>query len=209
MEKRGSEDKHYTDEELKQLLAEDKRMKRYHLPSFELVVQEYKLRLYRYALSIVKHNQDAEDATQEAFINAYNGLVVNYSSVRILAMNLRGWLYIITKNEAFRILDKKKRRGQHGSISIDALIDVELDSLFHSMSISQTSFTEILEQRELFRAAFRTLTGNEQRAIILAFIYNIKYEEIAEQLVLTESGVKTLIRRGRIKLCRYFRQAGR
>jgi RNA polymerase sigma-70 factor, ECF subfamily len=194
----------YSDDELKDLLAEDKRAKRHELPSFALVVREYTPRLYRYALTIVNIQQDAEDVIQEAFISAYYALVLNYTVERILALNLRGWLYTITRHEAFRCLDKRNRPEEYNSISIDARTAAELDFIFYGCGLHVPAFTNLVEEREFFKAAFETLTENEQKAVILHFIFGMKYSVIAEKLAMSVEGVKALIFRARIKLRTYF-----
>jgi RNA polymerase sigma-70 factor (ECF subfamily) len=194
----------YSDDELKDLLAEDKRAKRHELPSFELVVREYTLRLYYYALTIVKIQQDAEDVIQEAFFSAYNDLDLNYTVERIRAMNLRGWLYTITRHEAFQCLKKRNRPGEYNSISIDALTAAELDFIFYGCGLHAPAFTDLVEEREFFKEVFGRLTENEQKAVILHFIFGMKYSVIAEKLNMSEEGVKALIFRARIKLRTYF-----
>jgi RNA polymerase sigma-70 factor (ECF subfamily) len=72
----------------------------------ETLVNIYRAPLYRLALSILNHPDDAEDATQETLIQAAASL----SSYRV-GTNFRAWLFTIAVNTCRGSLRKKAARN--------------------------------------------------------------------------------------------------
>src|SRR5829696_6986704 len=70
--------------------------------AFELLVDHYYGPLYHFAYRLLGHAQDAEDATQDAFVQIYRAL-----PAARLDVPLRPWIYRILRN---RCLDLLKRR---------------------------------------------------------------------------------------------------
>ena len=75
--------------------------------AFELLVSQYKDRVYATAYRLMGNPQDAEDQAQEAFLKIYRG-------IRSLdePATLTSWIYRITTNTCFDALSKRKRRPQ-------------------------------------------------------------------------------------------------
>ena len=73
--------------------------------AFELLVSQYKDRVYATAYRLMGNPQDAEDQAQEAFLKIYRG-------IRSLdePATLTSWIYRITTNTCFDALNKRKRR---------------------------------------------------------------------------------------------------
>src|SRR5579859_813894 len=95
------------DEELKALLASN-------LPTyFELLMLTYEKKLITF-VSLNGNPDYAEDIVQEAFIKAYNALA-KMSAEQILSMNIRAWLYTITRNHSLNY----RRDIKFSSISTD------------------------------------------------------------------------------------------
>ncbi len=90
---------------------------------FRYFIRTYKDFAYNLALSVVKNEVDAEDAVQDAFIQAYNSLVsFNRKS------KFSSWLYRIVVNCAYKQLYRSKRKISDVAIEIEASTD-ELDSM--------------------------------------------------------------------------------
>jgi RNA polymerase sigma-70 factor (ECF subfamily) len=88
----------HTDAALVQrILAHDHR-------AFELLMRRYNARLYRVARAIVKHDADAEDVLQEAYLSAYRSMDRFRG-----AAQLSTWLTRIVVNQALGRLRASKR----------------------------------------------------------------------------------------------------
>ena len=77
------------------------------LDAFDELVRRYNAEAYRCAYLILRHEDDAAEATQEGFVRAYRGL----SSLRSYD-HFRPWLLRIIKNEALRHVSTRSRRRE-------------------------------------------------------------------------------------------------
>ncbi len=73
--------------------------------AFKSLVEEYRARIYRWALVRTGDEDDAEDATQEALVRLHQGL----PRFR-LASSFETWLYAITRSAAADMLRSRKRK---------------------------------------------------------------------------------------------------
>lgn len=80
---------------------------------FRLLVERYNTKLYWHIRRLVILHEDADDALQNTFINAWR----NISGFRNES-SLYTWLYAIATNEALTLLNKRARNSE---ISLDGL----------------------------------------------------------------------------------------
>lgn len=178
------------DEKLKALLAED-------LPTyFELLMLTYEKKL----MTFVRFNYDqsyAEDIVQETFINAYKALAKN-SAEYIVSLNIRPWLYTITRNLA---VNHCRRFIKFPSISTDVQ---EGQDLLEQTENGQTPSPEqAIEQQEIYQElshCIHCLPENLRVPLVLHYISDLEYQEIAEVLQQPVNTVKSNGRRGLKKL---------
>jgi RNA polymerase sigma factor (sigma-70 family) len=78
---------------------------------FRLLVEKYSPKLYWHIRRLVILHEDADDALQNTFINAWRS-IGNFRS----ESSLYTWLYTIATNEALTLINKRKRNA---SVSID------------------------------------------------------------------------------------------
>ena len=72
--------------------------------TFETILSTYKTQVYRTALMILKNEADAEDASQDIFLNIYKSLHKWKGNSA-----LSTWIYRITHNVCIDIIRKRKR----------------------------------------------------------------------------------------------------
>src|SRR3954464_9895998 len=78
---------------------------RFHSGSdFALVYERHHQALYRYCRSILRHEQDAQDALQSAMTRAFAALQTERRD-----LEMRPWLFRIAHNEAVTILRRRDR----------------------------------------------------------------------------------------------------
>lgn len=70
---------------------------------FRLLMQKYKHPVYWYIRRLVVSHDDAQDATQEAFIRIFR----SFGHFRDES-SLRAWIFRIATNEALRLIDTRK-----------------------------------------------------------------------------------------------------
>jgi RNA polymerase sigma-70 factor (ECF subfamily) len=158
--------------------------------AFNRLVLEYQQTVYNVAYRIMGEPQSAEDATQEAFISAYNSLN------RFRGGNFRAWLMRIVTNSCYDELRRRKRRPQS---SLDKLTE---DNESFAFLRSPNEGPEQQQQRlELVRAIEQCLETlpDDQRAI-LCDVEGYDYKEISQITSVSLGTVKSRMSRARAKL---------
>jgi RNA polymerase sigma-70 factor, ECF subfamily len=143
----------------------------------ELVERHYG-ELYRYAFSVLRNKQAAEDAVQDTFERALDALG-RYPEERLRAMRLRPWLYRITLNVARNYL---RRRRELPVEEVFAIGGAESDE-------DQESLMDVLDT--LWR-----LPDRQRVAVTLRYLQDLPYAEISGVTGWPEGTAKTLVRRG-------------
>lgn len=118
--------------------------------------------LYRFALYMTKHTQDAEDAVSEAVISAYE----NISGLK-KENSFKSWMFTILNNECKKILRKNgNTSNQVGEEDAKNLGAEEID----------------FAQRHDVKKAFESLEEEEQTIVAFSVFGGYRSEEIAEML---------------------------
>jgi len=102
---------HITDEDIKSLLNQDADK------AFRMIIDLYGSKLYWHIRRIVIIHDDADDALQNTFINAWK----NIAGFRFES-SLLTWLWSIATNEALTLIRKRERQS---AVSLD-----DLDGIF-------------------------------------------------------------------------------
>jgi len=163
---------------------------------FEAFVNENQTTVYNLALRMTGSEQDALDASQDAFMKAFHSL----SSFRGDS-KFSVWLYRLTVNAC---LDLLRRRSRRNEVSLTDDEDSD-DQEPIEMSVPDERFcpeTE-LEKKELREAVQRAvvqLSPDFRQALLLREVSGLSYGEIGEALQLESGTVKSRIFRARKKL---------
>ena len=147
-------------------------------PAFEAIVTRYRRPLLRYCSRILTEER-AEDAVQQTFVRAYGAMRKNSA-----ALTLRPWLYRIAHNTALNAL---RDRGLRHEELTDQLDGVERPD-------------EALERAQGLRevvSAVQDLPERQRDAIVLRELEGRSYDEIAEELGVTDGAVRQLLNRAR------------
>lgn len=124
---------------------------------FRLIVERYSARLYWHIRRLVILHEDANDALQNTFINAWRN-ISNFRS----ESSLYTWLYAIATNEALALINK---RARNSGISLD-----DLGSWFSNSIEGSTWFDGDEAQVKLQNAILKL--PEKQR-----IVFNLKYYE--------------------------------
>jgi RNA polymerase sigma-70 factor, ECF subfamily len=158
------------------------------------ITTRYNRRLFRVARSILRDDEDAEDALQSAYLRAFT----NLQTFRREA-SLGTWLTRIVMNEALGL--KRKRRSSAtlerqpenaaGSTVIPFPGARDIDP---ERSMAQRQITALLEQ------AIDDLPESFRTVLVLRLLEGMSVEETAEALRITPETVKTRLHRARDRL---------
>src|SRR4051794_70611 len=146
--------------------------------AFEAIVQRYHRPLLRYCSRILPAAR-AEDAVQQAFLSAHRSIHAGDAD-----LTLRPWLYRIAHNASLNQLRQSGFDHEEMSEEIDGVEPPP----------------QAFERGERLRtvvAAVRDLPERQRNAIVLQAMEGRSYEEIAEELGVTDGAVRQLLNRAR------------
>ncbi|MCA9388784.1 sigma-70 family RNA polymerase sigma factor [Candidatus Berkelbacteria bacterium] len=155
-----------------------------NLDSLTVLFESYEKRLLRYAASIVKEQDDAQDVVQQAMIKAYQNLRT-YDQKRSFST----WIYRIVRNESLNWLRKEKK--YIGGEAAEKIIEMEKSDQIPDREM------ELKETQEAVRESLTKLPLKYREPVMLYYIEDRKYEEISDILRLPINTVATRIRRGK------------
>lgn len=143
---------------------------------FFLLVQEYQKVLYRLIARMVVRREDAEDILQDTFIKVYQG--INHLQD---VSKLKFWMMKIATNEALILLRRNRLK------SMLRLTDQRSQLPEYLKSYPSISGDEIMEK---FQKALLTLAARQRAIFNLKYFEELKYEEVASILGITEGACK-------------------
>jgi RNA polymerase sigma-70 factor (ECF subfamily) len=134
-------------------------------------------RIYRYIVLKIGDRTEAEDMTQQVFLNVLKSI----SSYKWKGMPFTSWLYRIAHNQVVDFLRKKSRRAI-----------VPLDESMPSIGDDpESTAMRRLEIKGLAMAA-KKLTAAQQEVISLRFAAELSVAEVAKVMGKSEGAVKAL-----------------
>jgi RNA polymerase sigma-70 factor, ECF subfamily len=164
--------------------------------AFSHLVFPYPRRIYFVALKITRNREDAEDASQQAFLKA----LAHIDQFRGKSQ-FSTWLTRIAMNEALMV--RRKRRSEEARFTYD--VDVDKNAL-PEISIHTVDFRHpeavfaTNEKRRVLREAIENLRGKLRISVHLLGLEERKCKDAAETLNLSQAALKTRFMRARMEL---------
>jgi RNA polymerase sigma-70 factor, ECF subfamily len=155
---------------------------------FRLLMQKYKQPVYWHIRRLVVAHDDAQDATQEAFIRIFR----SFDKFRD-DNSFRGWIFRIATNEALRLIDSRKQ--EQVSLEEDA------NGANRIMATNYVDYTD-LEALKLQKAIL-SLPAKQQAAFNLRYYDELSYEEIVVAIGSTASAAKVNFHIAKEKIIKY------
>jgi RNA polymerase sigma-70 factor, ECF subfamily len=147
--------------------------------AFETAFQTHKNKVYDFALRMLGSRDAAADVTQETFIRLFKTLQDGGG-----IQNVESWLFIVNRNLCLNSL-----RDQHPAEPLDEMTET-----------TPVAPDEHSAERHALRRAMSRLETGHREALILREYSGLSYGEMAEILETTESAIKSLLFRARIRL---------
>lgn len=143
---------------------------------FKLVVEKYSQKLYWHIRRLVILHEDADDALQNTFINAWRkiGDFRNESA-------LYTWLYAIATNEALTLINRRKRNN---AVSLE-----DLGSYFAG-SIEGSTWFDGDEAQVKLQNAILQLPDKQRVVFNLKYFEEMTYEDMSKVLKTSEGALK-------------------
>jgi len=149
--------------------------------AFGGLVDRYQKPLFNVALRMLNNVQDAEDATQSVFLNAY---------LRLRSYNPKykffSWIYRMTVNESLNALKRRKR--------------TETLDQAHELRAPGTAPDRAAEVQDLVGKALMNLKPDDRAVVVLKHFVSFSYQEIADVLDIPVQTVKSRLYTARERL---------
>ena len=147
-------DKHLTNKELSE--------------AFNLIVEEYKERLYWHIRKIVLLHDDADDVLQNTFIKVWRNLEKFKQDSKIYT-----WLFRIATNEAITFINNKKKKSEDSFENYEETL---------SNSLESDEYFEGDKAQLILQKAILTLPEKQRIVFNMKYFNETKYEEMSEIL---------------------------
>jgi RNA polymerase sigma-70 factor, ECF subfamily len=160
--------------------------------AFSRLVEIYRTTTERVAYHILRTEEAAADAVQDAWIKAHQAIP------RFEDGNFRAWLLRIVTNTCYDHLRRQKRRP---AVSLDEMIEdsyAQLADEKHAVDPEVALLRQ--EQQELLMAAIDELSPWHREVLILVDMQGYDYSEAAEMLDVPLGTVKSRLSRARSTL---------
>lgn len=175
--------------------------------AFSELVSHYERKIFRLAKNITRHDEDAEDVLQEAFLKAYEHLDRFEGNSKFYT-----WLVRIAVNEA---LMKLRKRKTDKTVSLDEPLDAGEDLMQREIAVWDDNPEQQYsgeEMKKILEDALDTLKPDFRTVFTLRDIEELSTEETADALGISVAAVKSRLLRARLalreKLTRQFKRKG-
>lgn len=149
---------------------------------FNNIVLPLKNKLFRFAFSFLKNEEEAKDVVQEVMLKCWE-----VSQKKHQIQNYEAWCMTLTRN---RSLDRLKKKGRH-SDTLSEHFDLSSDGL------SPFAITQAAETKHVIHSIIDRLPVAQKEAITLRDLEGYSYKEIAEIMHINMNHVKVLLHRAR------------
>ncbi len=161
----------------------------------ERLVCAYQDTIYSYALRLLGNHFDAQEVAQDTFLKACRALMEQYDIERCRRLALRPWLFRITHNLSHNRLRARRREARNFPAASDS---EHLDIQQGSARVAGRSDARELEHR--LGRAMDHLRVPQREAILLRFMEEMSYAELASVMRISEAAARGQVFRGLQKL---------
>jgi len=137
--------------------------------SFRYLVERYQHQAVGHATAVLGNREDALDAVQEAFIDAYRAI-----DGFDFARRFYPWFYVLLRRRCFKILASAVKR------KTESVEETEILAPQPALSIEETLSLE---------AALLALSADDRELVTLKYLDGLSYQELAELLQIPKGTV--------------------
>lgn len=159
--------------------------------AFGVLMSRYQPKLLRYGRKFLSDNAPIEDVVQEVFIKTYQN-IQSYDTARPFSP----WIYRIAHNMFANTL---RHNSRHPFITVD----LDLFSAHTAYEIDPAGDEEREETRELVERGLKELSPIYREVLVLYYIEQLDYQDIADVLHVPVGTVGVRLRRAREALKTY------
>jgi RNA polymerase sigma factor (sigma-70 family) len=161
--------------------------------NFQMIYNQYSVLVYNVALQYLQNIEDAEEITQDVFIQVHTSMEKFDQR-----SSLKTWIYRITINKSLDFI--KHKNSQKRFFIFGKKSQNEIDYLNASHFEHPGILLENKEKAAVLYGVINELTENQKTAFILSKIDGLSNPEISEIMQLSVSSVESLIFRAKSTL---------
>jgi RNA polymerase sigma-70 factor (ECF subfamily) len=169
-------------------------LKRADNNAFSALIDVYQSRVYNTCLGLLQNTEDAEDITQEVFVEVYRSVNGFKGDSK-----LSTWMYRIAVSKCLDHLRSKKRKKRFGFVK--SLFGAQGEHMYDKPDFVHPGV--LLEHKEQAAYLFKSieqLPENQRIAFTLCKVEQLSYTEAGEIMQLSVSAVESLMVRARQNL---------
>lgn len=162
--------------------------------AFRSIVESWKDMVYNTSLGILQNVEDAEDITQEVFLQVYES-IENFKG----ESKFSTWLYRITISKSMDHIRKKNRKKRFAFIQ--SLVGVNNEVIHEPPDFNHPGV--LLDKKENAGKLFKSIDSlpeNQKVAFILNKLEGLSYQEVSEVMQTSLSSVESLLHRAKSNL---------
>lgn len=163
--------------------------------AFKQLYELFKARVYNTCLSHLQNESDAEEATQDVFIEVHKS-ANNFKGTAAVST----WIYRIAVNKCIDRIRHNNRQKRFAFVT--SIFNKDTGELMHD----PPEFNHpgiVIENKENAAKLFKSISQlpeNQQSAFILKQVEGLSQKEVANILGMTEKGIESLIQRAKVNL---------
>jgi len=170
------------------------RLKRGDETAFRELVDDYQNKVFNTCISFLKNPDDADDLTQEVFIEVYSSIKKFREDAK-----LSTWIYRITVNKSLEHIRKMKRKKR--SVFLQWFGNEDKDPELQVPDFNHPGvLAENRERARILLKAIEKLPEKQRIAFTLHKMEDLSYEQIAEVMQKSLSSVESLMHRAKSNL---------
>lgn len=151
--------------------------------ALERLIDRFESPLYGYAYGILQNAFDAQEVVQDAIIRAHRALTRQYDEARVTTLALRPWLFRTVRNLCLNKRRSKSRLLEQPLESFD-------DGRLGPFVVEHGSDLERRQDADMLQQAMATLPVDVRELIVLRFMEEMSYAEMASTLGSTEAALR-------------------
>ena len=163
--------------------------------ALQYLVNTYQKRVIKTAQHFVEEITEAEDLSQEIFME-----VIDSIGKFKARSSISTWIYRITVNKSLNAVKKKKRSAMFARLESIFVPGNKARNNFQNEPFALNNALEENEKRQLLYRTIGSLPENQRIAFNLHKFDDLSYKEIADIMQLSLSSVESLIHRAKLNL---------
>jgi RNA polymerase sigma-70 factor (ECF subfamily) len=146
--------------------------------AFRYLVESYQNQAVAHAVAILGNAEDAQDAAQDAFIDAFQA-IKRFDKER----RFYPWFYVLLRNRCYKMTAKRRES--------ESIEELEIIAPRHGLPLTEQIALE---------TALLALSGEDREIITLKYLDGLSYTEIAEHLEIPRGTVMSRLFHARKQL---------